>query len=599
MNYKFTNSLLDDKKYSFYDISKDIYKSPVINRTKPFNNKLINTNYTTNNKFSYTKTSPNNKKISHNRFNYSQFNVSYLTNIFPQKDNVFSENVKNTIERYDFKMNYEILKNKINMLNSLKEKESSKNDKRKNFSPPFRLSNDYDKIKDKTYSVLKSEVKKDKLHLNKVLDKSKVSGAVMSFRKYTDENEHIYSYERSENEYGKKDVLSSSDISDFNFEEITDDFIKIQEDIQKEYQLHQKINKKLMFIDENPGKKLKNLPNIVLSTPVKKGKETCSRNIKKEKDIEEGCKTISLPTSENANLNIRSQNLIRELSNSEYVTLYEREIKAIENKEESLKKVIGLCNAPDETPRQNNLSIELPMKMVMKSYNSEKVQDKAKEEEINFRIQGKNEIEVMQIEKNEKEEKEEKELDRSINDNMKKKEIENNNKEENEIKKKEVEIGIQTDMIVEEKIDEKKNESINQTLNNEQKEILNKANIECEKENISLNLLSPEGKTITIGESIDQVPFNNNLAVSVDKKEIIEESDEELSELSQFLKEAGLLTSTKNIKEKVDNKSNELPSVPEEKPVTLNEKIFITQNLNFEIPSKLSLTPTNLKHGIY
>jgi hypothetical protein len=66
------------------------------------------------------------------------------------------------------------------------------------------------------------------------------------------------------------------------------------------------------------------------------------------------------------------------------------------------------------------------------------------------------------------------------------------------------------------------------------------------------------------------------------------------------LKEAGLLSVTKNKKDKTDNRTIEIDiqqTLPE-KEATLNEKISISQSLNFEIPSKHSRTPVNLKNGI-
>ncbi len=600
MNYKFTNSVLDEKKYSFYDNSKDIYKSPLINRSKPFNHKLVNTNFNKNSHYSMTTTSPNNKRISHHRFNNSQLNVSYLSNKFTHKDHVFSDSVKNTIERYDFKTNFEILKNKINMLSNLKEKEIFKTAKKKDLSPPYRLSTDYDKFHDKTHSFIKNEVSNPKLNFYKHLDKSKDSGTYISLRMYTEDftvNKHVSPIEKSELEIKKKDIQSSSDLSDFNVEEITDDLIKIQKDIKREYTLNHKIEKKLMFIDESYEKKERKQHIPIVSTPVKKAKVTPPKGNVFDSHEE---KKISIPIQdkENAEVILRSQKLIRELSNSECITLYERDINPVNNRENtSVLKEAGLYYPPAESPRPNNLNMEMPMRIISKQSMAEEKEANKKVEDINKEREEINENNIIKAEKDEskkdnvilpfeKEETKNEEtgtkVDKGIN-----------------LKKEEIEKGVQTDIIQEDKFEEKKEDNKKELPIEENKENLIRETIDLEIQFTSINQ-TPQCRKGIIGDKNDELSFNNNIADTEDKNENNEDSDEELSELSQFLKEAGLLTITKNKKDKTENRTVEIDiqkTLPE-KEATSNEKISISQSLNFEIPSKHSRTPINLKNGI-
>ena len=66
----------------------------------------------------------------HNSYENSQLN-SIAKNVI-LKEQICAENVRNTIEKYDFKMNFDLLKLKIDKLNKLKCKEEPI---RKKFSP--------------------------------------------------------------------------------------------------------------------------------------------------------------------------------------------------------------------------------------------------------------------------------------------------------------------------------------------------------------------------------------------------------------------------------------------------------------------------------
>jgi len=485
------------------------------------------------------------------------------------------------------------------MLSNLKEKEIFKSAKKKDLSPPYRLTTDYDKFHDQTHSYIKNEVSNPKFNFYKHLDKSKDSGTYISLRMYTEDfivNKHVSPIEKSELEIKKKDVLSSSDLSDFNMEEITDDMIKIQMDIKREYTLNQKIEKKLMFIDESYEKKERKQPIPMLSTPVKKAKETPYKvNVV---DSQEAKKIlIPLQEKEKADAILRSQELIRELSNSEFVTLYERDLNPVNNKETTCVNETGLTNPPSEAPRLNNLNMEMPMRVISKQSMAEGKEAIKKFDNIKDQREEINENNIIKSENNE-----------TKNDHVNlliEKEETKNEKTDNKVEKgyqldkEEIEKGVQTEIIQEDHFEAKNENNKIEAFLEENKENLIRETIDLEIQFPSISQ-PPECRKMIIGDKKEELSFNNNIADTEDKNEMDEESDEELSELSQFLKEAGLLSVTKNKKDKTDNRTIEIDiqqTLPE-KEATLNEKISISQSLNFEIPSKHSRTPVNLKNGI-
>jgi hypothetical protein len=131
MNYKFNYSALDSRYLQAFDPkfesnrNSNSYKNTAISSD-------INRNYNKRQHPSNSALLTENHKHSFHRYNNSQENYTFLTKNNDFKEQVAcSESVKNTIDKYDFKMNFDLLKFKIDRLNQLKEKEPIQGHRRK------------------------------------------------------------------------------------------------------------------------------------------------------------------------------------------------------------------------------------------------------------------------------------------------------------------------------------------------------------------------------------------------------------------------------------------------------------------------------------
>lgn len=126
IKYPLNNNEKDKALYqeNSYNLRKEKYKNFVSNKLNTSSLDIsqgINKNFTTNN----NQTS----RVGNHRLNYSHENIA-LKNKFQKKELIYSENIKNTIDKYDFQMNFDLLKVKLEKLNHLMHPDEQKKHKK-------------------------------------------------------------------------------------------------------------------------------------------------------------------------------------------------------------------------------------------------------------------------------------------------------------------------------------------------------------------------------------------------------------------------------------------------------------------------------------
>lgn len=374
---------------------------------------------------------------------------------------------------------------------------------------------------------------------------------------------------------------SSSSLSEINFDEITDDILKIKNDFYKE-------NKKTY---NNSGKKLIYLNDKHLDVKMNKGfipeKKKISylkTNKLKYENNPIPKQTVYSRLQEKTEELKGLQRLIEDLKHNEYVTVFKNEkncfIEDIEinrvNPEGQKMENEGNCNLPDVSDYPSVIPPQFD-----DDYKSEK---------------------IVKIEKMTEIFKEEKVEDQKINEIENEKDNVEEEKFKEELAENQIDINNEADFNEEEiheEIQNKDNYEENDIYNKiirEKDELVSITNNEAGDDN---QYISDQKKEFN--DDDEKLYLYNAISSKIDDREDKKDnnhddnSSKELSELSIFLKEAGLLTSSKENNENTNNSNinncdNSKPS-PLLKLNNSFDYIMISKNNNFEINPRQIVTP--------